>query len=157
MVFVIEFILGLTPLEWFGLPFFSVAVCLMLAGFLMAAARYGLIQLRWPQRNEGFLHDPDGARLGATVGTVHLVGLPGALSFLLWALLERQRVTMLTAGIIAVAVLLLAAVIAYASRRRQTRVLQARGRELLLNDPFPLDPCPTSTAPATTRKTHGWK
>ena len=129
------FILGLTPLEWFGWPFFFVAVCLMLAGFLMAAATYGLIQLRWPQRNEGFLHDPDGARLGATFVAVHLVGLPGALSFLLWAFLERQRVTPLTAALIAVGVLLLAAAAAYASRRTQRRMLAARGRELLLKDP----------------------
>ncbi|MXX76372.1 MAG: hypothetical protein F4210_06965 [Holophagales bacterium] len=135
IVFAIAFILGLTPLEWFGWQFFFVAVCLMLAGFLMAAATYGLIQLRWPQRNEGFLHDPDGARLGAALVAAHLVGLPGALSFLLWALLERQRVTMLTTAIIAVSVVLLAAAAAYASRRRQRRMLAARGRELLLRDP----------------------
>ena len=109
ILFAVAFILGLTPLDWFGWPFFFVAVCLILAGFLMAAATYGLIQLRWPQRNEGLLHDPDGARLGATMVAVHLVGLPGALSFLLWALLERERVTPLNAGIIAVAVLLIAA------------------------------------------------
>ncbi len=137
IVFAIAFILGLTPLEWFGWQFFFVAVCLMLAGFLMAAATYGLIQLRWPQRNEGFLHDPDGARLGAALVAAHLVGLPGALSFLLWALLERQRVTMLTTAIIAVSVVLLAAAAAYASRRRQRRMLAARGRELLLKDPSP--------------------
>ncbi|MXW01097.1 MAG: hypothetical protein F4X59_05975 [Holophagales bacterium] len=135
ILFVIAFILGLTPLEWFGWPFFFIAVCLMLAGFLMAAATYGLIQLRWPQRNEGFLHDPDGARLGATLVAVHLVGLPGALSFLFWVLLERQLVTPLTAGLIAAAVLLLAAAAAYASRRRQRRMLATRGRELLLKDP----------------------
>ncbi|MYF05048.1 MAG: hypothetical protein F4230_08785 [Holophagales bacterium] len=135
IVFAIAFILGLTPLEWFGWPFFFVAVCLMVAGFLMAAATYGLIQLRWPQRTEGFLHDPDGARLGAALVAAHLVGLPGALSFLFWALLERQRVTMLTTAIIAVSVVLLAATAAYASRRRQRRMLAARGRELLLKDP----------------------
>ncbi|MYH25431.1 MAG: hypothetical protein F4156_09405 [Holophagales bacterium] len=135
IVFAIAFILGLTPLEWFGWQFFFVAVFLMLAGFLMAAATYGLVQLRWPQRNEGFLHDPDGPRLGAAVVAAHLVGLPGALSFLLWVLLERQRVTPLTAGIIAVAVLLLAVAAAYASRRRQRRLLATRGRELLLKDP----------------------
>ncbi len=134
VLFVIAFILGLTPLEWFGWPFFFVAVCLILAGFLMAAATYGLIQLRWPQRNDGFLNDPDGARLGAAVVNVHLVGLPGFLSFLLWALLEGERVTLLTAALIAVAVLLLAATAAYASRRRQRRLLAARGPELLLND-----------------------
>jgi len=135
ILFAVAFILVLTPLEWFGWQFFFVAVCLMLAGFLMAAATYGLIQLRWPQRNEGLLHDPDGARLGAAVVAAHLVGLPGALSFLFWALLERQRMTPLTAAFIAVAVLLLAAAAAYASRRRQRRMLAARGRELLLKDP----------------------
>lgn len=135
ILFTVAFILGLTPLEWFGWPFFLVAVCLMLAGFLMAAATYGLLQLRWPQRNEGLLHDPDGARLGATMVAIHLVGLPGALSFVLWALLERERMTPPTAGIIAVAVLLLAVAAAYASRRRQRRLLATRGRELLLKDP----------------------
>ena len=142
-LFVIAFILGLTPVQWFGWPFFFIAVCLMFAGFLMAAATYGLIQLHWPQRNEGFLHAPDGARLGAAVAAAHLVGLPGALSFLLWALLERQRVMPLTAGIIAVAVLVLAAAAAYASRRRQRRMLAARGRELLLKDPSHQTPAPT--------------
>ena len=130
------FILGLTSLDWFGWPFFLVATCLILAGFLMADATYGLIQLRWPQRsNQGLLQEPDGAKLGAAVVAVHLVGLPVFLSFLLWILLERERVTPLTAGVIAVGVLLLAAATAYASRRRRMRLLAARGRELLLKDP----------------------
>lgn len=135
VLFVIAFILGLTPLDWFGWPYFLVAVCLMLAGLLMAAATYGLIQLHWPQRSEGVLHDPDGAKLGAAVVAAHLGGFPILLSCLLWELLERQRVTPLTAALIAVGVLLLAAATACASCRRQVRVLAARGRELLLDDP----------------------
>ena len=136
ILFVIAFILGLTPLDWFGWPFFLVASCLILAGFLLADATYGLIQLRWPQRsNRGLLQEPDGAKLGAAVVAVHIFGLPVFLSFLLWILLERERVTPLTAGVIAVGVLLLAAATAYVSRRRRMRLLAARGRELLLGDP----------------------
>ena len=136
ILFVIAFILGLTPLDWFGWPLFVVAICLVLAGFLMAAATYGLIQLYWPQRNQGVIYDLDGARLGAAVVAAHLVGLPILLSFLLCVLLERQRATPLTAEIIAVAVLVLATATALISRRRQSRMLAARGRELLLKDRF---------------------
>jgi hypothetical protein len=136
ILFVIAFILGLTPLEWFGWPFFLVAICLILAGFLMADATYGLIQLHWPQRsNQGLLYQLDGAKLGVAVVSAHLVGLPVFLSLLLRILLERQRVTPLTAGVIAVGVLLVAAATAYASRRRRIRLLKAQGRELLLDDP----------------------
>jgi hypothetical protein len=136
ILFVIAFILGLTPLVWFGWPLFLVAICLILAGVLMADATYGVIQLRWPQRsNQGLLHEADGAKLGAVVVAAHVVGLPVFLSFLLWLLLERERVTPLTAGVVAVCVLLLAAATAYAARRRRMGRLEARGRELLLKDP----------------------
>lgn len=135
ILLVFAFVLGLTPFDWFGWPFLVVATCLTLAGFLTATATYGLIQLHWPQRNEGLIYDLDGARLGAALVTVHLTALPGALCVVFWTLLERQRVTPLTAGIIAAGVLLLAAAAAWASRRRQVRVLEARSRELLLDDP----------------------
>ena len=128
------FLLGLTLLDWFGWPFLVVATCLMLAAFLMATAGYGLIQLHWPERNDGLINDLDGTKFGAALVVAHLVIGPGILCSALWELLERQRVTPLTAALIAVGVLLLAAATAYGSRRRQLRVLAARGRELLLDD-----------------------
>ena len=135
ILFVLGLILGLTPPDWFGWPFLVVAVCLILAGILLADATYGLIQLYWPQRNAGFMHNLDSAKLVASLVAMHLMFGPGFLSLVLYVLLERQRVTAPTAGFIAAAVLLLAAVAAYASRRRQARVLGTRGRELLLKDP----------------------
>ncbi len=135
ILFVLAFILGLTPLDWFGWPFLVVAVCLMLAGVLMGAATYGLLQLYWPQRNTGLIYNLDGAKFGAALVAANLTLGPGLLSFLLYTLRENQRVTALTAVFIAVAGLLLAAAAAYASRRWQARVLGTRGRELLLEDP----------------------
>lgn len=134
ILLVFAFVLGLTPLDWFGWPFVAAAICLMLAGFLMATATYGLIQLYWPQRNQGLIYESDGAKLGAALVTAHLAGLPGAVWVVLWMLQEGQRVTPLAAGAIAVGVLLLAAATAYASRRRRMRVLETRGRELLLDE-----------------------
>ena len=57
-------------------------------------------------------------------------------------------------GLIAAAVLLLAAASAYASRRWQARVLKARGRELLLHDPAE-DPPPASSRQPTTDPMRG--
>lgn len=129
------FLLGLASLDWFGWPFLVVSICLMLAAFLMATGGYGLMQLRWPERNNGFINDLDGAKLGTALVVGHFMIGPGILCAVLWELLASQRVTPLTAGIIAVAVLLLATAAALASRRRRGNVLQARGRELLLKDP----------------------
>ncbi len=128
-------ILGLTPLNWLGWPLLVVTVCLILAGIVLADATYGLMQLYWPQRNAGFIHNLDSAKLAASLVTAPLAFGPGFLASLLYLLQERQHVTVLTAGFIAAAVLLLAAVAAYASRRWQARVLGTRGRELLLEDP----------------------
>ena len=138
------FLLGLSLLDGFGWPFLVVATCLMLATFLMATAGYGLIQLRWPGRNDGFINDLDGAKLGAALVVGHLVIAPGVLCTVLSELLASQRVMPLTAGIIAVAVLILATATALASRRRQRRMLAANGRELLLDEPDEDPPDETS-------------
>ena len=142
----IAFILGLTPLDWFGWPFLVVAVCLILAGVLMSDAAYGLIQVHWPQRNTGFIHDLDGSKFAATLVAAPLAFGPGSLIILIYGLQEQNRVTALVSSLIASAVLLLAAAAAYASRRWQARVLRTRGRELLLEDPDeapPNDPSPS--------------
>ena len=129
------FLLGLASLDWFGWPFLVVAICLMLATFLMATGGYSLMQLRWPGRNDGFINDLDSAKLVAALVVGHLMIGPGILCAVLWELLASQRMTPATAALIAVGVLLLAAATALASRRRRREVLQARGRELLLKDP----------------------
>ncbi len=131
---VIAFALGLTPLDWFGWGFFLIAFCLLLAGGLLATAGYGLIQLGWPQRNSGFLDNASGARIASSFVLTHVAGAPFLLSFVLYALHDTQRISPLTAGLIAAPVLLLAAAASYACRRRQARVLGTRGRELLLDD-----------------------
>ena len=131
---VVAFILGLATLNWFGWLSLVAATCLMAAGILMATATYGVMQAYWPQRNAGLIHNLDGSKLGASFVVIHLTILPGFLSFLLWVLQESQRVTPLTAALIAIGVLLLAIPAAYVSRRWQQRVLRTRGRELLLED-----------------------
>ena len=135
ILFVVALILGLTPLDWFGWPFFLVAACLMLAGVLLGTAGYGLIQLHWPQRSAGFTDNPNAAKFGASLLLPQLAVAPAFLAFLLYIFYEEQRVSPLNAGLIAVGVLLLAAAAAYASRRWQARVLRIRGRELLLDNP----------------------
>ena len=144
IVFLVAFIFGLTPLDWFGWPFFLVASCLMLAGILLGTAAYGLIQLYWPQRSAGLTDNPNGAKFGASLLVPQLALGPAFLTFILYVLYDGQRVSPLTAGLIAAAVLLLAAVAAYASSRRQERVLKARGRELLLEDSAEDPPKPSS-------------
>ena len=144
ILFVVALILGLTPFDWFGWPFFLVAACLMLASILLGTAAYGLIQLCWPQRSAGFTDKPNGAKFGASLLLPQLAFGPALLSFLLYVLYDEQRVSPLTAALIAVAVLLLAASAAYASRRWQARVLRVRGRELLLDDPAEDPPKPSS-------------
>ena len=133
-VFLLALILGLTPLDWFGWQFFLVASSLMLAGALLAGAAYGLIQVYWPRRSTGPNNDPNGAKFAMSLLIPQIALVPAFLSFALYILYEGQRLSALTAGFIAAAVFLLAAVAAYTSRRRQARVLKARGRELLLND-----------------------
>ena len=128
ILFVVALILGLTTLDWFGWPFFLVAACLMLAAILLGAAAYSLMQLYWPQRNAGTMNNANGAKLVASFATVHIAAAPGFLAFVLYVLYDGQRVSPLTAGLIAAAVLLLAFAAAYASRRWQVRVLKARGR-----------------------------
>ena len=149
ILFVVALILGLTSRDWFGWPFFVVAACLMLAGVLLGTAAYGLIQLHWPQRSAGFADNPNAAKFGASLLLPQLAFGPALLTFVLYMLSERQRVSPLTAGLIAVAVLLLAALAAYGSRRWQARVLRARGRELLLDNPAE-DPPKPSSPPLTT-------
>ncbi len=134
-VFFLAFILSLTPLDWFGWSFFLVASCLMLAGLLLASAAYGVMQVHWPQRSAGPGNETNAAKFAVSLLLPQIAFAPVLLSFLVWVLLERQRMTPLTAALIAVGVLLLAAAAAYASRRRQRRMLAARGRELLLKDP----------------------
>ena len=149
ILFVVALILGLTSRDWFGWPFFVVAACLMLAGVLLGTAAYGLIQLHWPQRSAGFTDNPNAPKFGASLLLPQLAFGPALLTFVLYMLSERQRVSPLTAGLIAVAVLLLAALAAYGSRRWQARVLRARGRELLLDNPAE-DPPKPSSPPLTT-------
>ena len=131
----VAFIFGLTPLDWFGWPFFLVASCLMLASILLGTAVYGLIQLYWPQRSAGLTDSPNSSKFGASLLLPQLAFGPAFLSFLLYVLYEGQRVSPLTAGLIAAATLLLATAAATTFRRWQARVLKARGRELLLEDP----------------------
>ena len=133
-VFVLAFILGLTPLDWFGWNFFLVASGLMLACLLLAGAAYGVIQVYWPQRSAGPSHQTNAAKFAASLLLPQVALAPGFLSFALYVLYARERLSALAAMLIAAAVLLLAAAIAYASRRRQLRVLAARGRELLLDE-----------------------
>ncbi len=154
ILFVVALILGLTALDWFGWPFFFVAACLMLAGILLGTAAYGLMQLYWPQRNAGTMNNANGAKLVASFVKVHIAAAPGFLAFILYVLYDGQRVSPLTAGLIAAAVLLLAAASAYASRQWQARVLKARGRELLLHDPAE-DPPPASSRQPTTDPMRG--
>ncbi len=134
-VLVFAFALSLTPLDWFGWRFFLVASCLSLAGLLVADAAYGLLQVRWPQRSAGPGDDPSGAKSVLSVLISQVTLVPFGLCFLLYILRERQRLGAFAAGVIAAAVLLVAVGAAYASRRRQARVLDARGPELLLGDP----------------------
>ncbi len=141
-VVVVAFILSLTPLDWFGWSFFVVASCLMLAGLLLAGAAYDLIQVYWPQRSAGPGSDPNGAKFASSFLVPQVAFVPAFLSVTLYILYARQGLSAVAAGFIAVAVLLLAVAAAYASRRRQARVLKARGPELLLADP-------PETAPAT--------
>ena len=56
------FFLGLASLDWFGWTFLLVAIYLMLATVLLANAGYGLIQLHWSGRNDGFINDLNGAK-----------------------------------------------------------------------------------------------
>ena len=134
-VFVLAFILSLTPLDWFGWSFFVVASCLILSGLLLAGAGYGLIQVYWPQRSAGPSNETNAAKFAASLLLPQIAFAPVLLSFILYILYGRQRLSVLTAGLIAAAVLLLAAAAAYASRRWQRRMLETRGRELLLGDP----------------------
>ncbi len=144
IVFVLAVILGLTPLDWFGWQFFLVAFLLILAGVLSGTAVYGLIQIYWPLRSAGLTDDPNGAKFAASLLAPQLTLIPAFLSTILFILYERERLSALTAELIAAAVLLLAAAAAYGSRRWQARVLKARGRELLLNDPAEEPPKPSS-------------
>lgn len=133
-VFVLAFILSLTPLDWFGWNFFMVVSCLMLAGLLLADAAYGLIQVYWPQRSAGPGNETNAAKFAASNLLPQIAFAPGLLSFILYIFYGRGRLSALAAGLIAASVLLLATAAAYASRRRQRRMLAARGRELLLKD-----------------------
>ena len=152
-ILALAFVLGLTPLDWFGWSFFLVASCLMLAGFLLAGAAYGLMQVHWPQRSSGPGNETNAAKFAASLVLPQIAFAPALLSFVLYILYARERLSALTAGFIAAAVLLLAAAAAYVSRRRQARVLNARGPELLLADP-PEDP-PATTDHARDRATDG--
>lgn len=147
IAFLVAVIFGLTPLDWFGWPFFVVAACLMLAGILLGTAAYGLIQLHWPKRTTGFTDNPNGAKFAASLLLPHLAFAPGFLSFGLYVFYEDRRVSSLTAGLIAVGVLAVATVAAYVSRRWQERVLKDRGRELLLDDPAEEAPAPSGHPP----------
>ncbi len=133
--FVLALILGLTPLDWFGWRFFLVATCLMLASALLTSAAHGLIQVYWPQRSAGLNNEPNGAKFVMSFLITPMALVPAVLSPFLYILYARQGLSALAAGFIAAAVLLLAAAAAYTSRRWQARVLKARGRELLLDDP----------------------
>ncbi|MCY3968798.1 MAG: hypothetical protein OXG74_02610 [Acidobacteria bacterium] len=144
---ILVFVLGLTPLDWFGWGFFLVASCLVLAGLLLADAAYGLIQVYWPQRSAGPSSETNAAKFAASLLIPQIALAPALLSFALYILYARERLSALTAGFIAVAVLLLAAAAAFASRRRQDRVLNARGPELLLADPPEAPPTPSDHAP----------
>ena len=144
IVFVLAVILGLTPLDWFGWQFFLVAFLLILAGVLLGTAVYGLIQIYWPLRSAGLTDDPNGAKFAASLLAPQLTLIPAFLSMVLYILYERERLSALAAELIAAAVLLLAAAAAYASRRWQARVLGARGRELLLDNPAEDPPKPSS-------------
>ena len=146
-VFVLAFILGLTPLDWFGWGFFVVASCLMLAGLLLADAAHGLIQVYWPQRSAGPSHETNAARFAASLLVPQVAFAPAFLSFALYILYARERLSALTAGFIAATVLLLATAAAYVSRRRQVRVLNARGTQLLLADPPETAPATSDQAP----------
>ncbi|MYF05047.1 MAG: hypothetical protein F4230_08780 [Holophagales bacterium] len=146
-VFVLAFILSLTPLDWFGWSFFVVASCLMLAGLLLAGAAYGLIQVYWPQRSADPGDGPNGARSAASLLVPQMALVPAFLSVTLYILHARQGLGALAAGLIAVSVLLLAGAAAYASRRRQGRVLNARGPDLLLADPPEAAPATPDHAP----------
>ena len=154
IVFVLAGILALTPLDWFGWQFFLVVFLLILAGVLFGAAVYGLIQICWPSRSAGLTDDPNAAKFAASLLPPQLTLIPAFLSMILYILYERERLSALTAGLIAAAVLLLAATAAYASRRWQSRVLKARGRELLLEDPAE-EPPPASIKQRTADPTRG--
>ncbi len=149
IVFLLPLVLGLTSFNWFGWQFFLVAFLLILSGVLLGTAVYGLVQLHWPLRSPGPTDDPNGAKFGASLLTPQLTLMPAGLSTTLYILCERERLSALVAGLIAAAVFLLAAAAAYAARKRQARVLDSRGRELLLADPPEALPATSDHAPDT--------
>lgn len=134
IAFLVALIFGLTPFDWFGWPFFVVAACLMLAAILLGDAAYGLIQLHWPQRSAGPMDNPNAAKFTASLLIPQPALAPCFLCFVLYTLIERERVSTTTAGLVAAGTLLLAVAAAYGSRHWQERVLNTRGRELLLAD-----------------------
>ena len=128
-------VLGLTPFDWFGWPLFFMVACLMLSAGLLGTSSYGLIQLHWPQRSGGFGDNPNAAKFGASVLLPQPALAAAFLAFFLYVLHEEQRISPLTAGLTAAGVLLLAAAASCSVRLWQARVLEARGPELLLDDP----------------------
>ncbi|MCY3928989.1 MAG: hypothetical protein OXG81_12010 [Acidobacteria bacterium] len=134
IAFLVAFIFGMTLFDWFGWPFFFVAACLLLAAILLGDAAYGLIQLHWPQRSAGPTDNPNPAKFTASLLIPQPALAPCFLCFALYTLIERERVSAATAGLVAAGTLLLAVAAAYASRRWQEHVLNSRGRELLLAD-----------------------
>ena len=142
--------LCLTSFNWFGWQFFLVAFSLILASVLLGTAAHGLVQVYWPQRSAGPTDDPNGAKSTISFLATQLTFIPAALSTTLYVLYQRERVSALTAGLIAATVLLLSAAAAYAARQRQLRILRARGGELLLADPPEAPPATSDHAPDTT-------
>ena len=134
-VLLLALTLCLTSFDWFGWRFFLVAFSLVLAGVLLGTAGHGLVQVYWPQRRAGPTDDPNGAKFAMSFLVAQATLIPAPISTILYILYERERLSALIAGLVAAAVLLLAAAAAYVARQWQARVLNARGRELLLADP----------------------
>lgn len=126
---------GLTDAGWSEWPLAAMALAIVAALLLLADGIYSLIQLYWPKRHIGAAskHEHENFTAGI-VAPLPMFALL-CLAIVLWRIREEAERGPVIAGILAVAILLVAALVRHAATARQERELKARSHELLLRDP----------------------